>query len=50
MAAREAFRTLIESGQEQLPVMEDEMLQGILRRRDLIRYVQMRLQQLNRSH
>jgi Zn-dependent protease len=43
MAAREAFRTLLESGEEQLPVIEGGSLLGILRRRDLVRYIQMRL-------
>jgi len=43
MAAREAFRTLVESGEEQLPVIDDNALQGILRRRDMIRYIQIRL-------
>jgi Zn-dependent protease len=43
MAAREAFRTLLESGEEQLPVIDGEALLGILRRSDLIRYIQMRL-------
>ena len=28
MAAREAFRTLLESGEEQLPVIEDDALLG----------------------
>jgi Zn-dependent protease len=45
MAAREAFRTLLESGEEQLPVIEGGTLLGILRRRDLVRYIQMRLKQ-----
>jgi Zn-dependent protease len=45
MAAREAFRTLLESGEEQLPVIDGDALLGILRRRDLVRYVQMRLKQ-----
>ncbi len=45
MAAREAFRTLLESGEEQLPVIDGDALLGILRRRDLIRYIQMRLRQ-----
>ncbi len=45
MAAREAFRTLLESGEEQLPVIDGEALLGILRRRDLITYIQMRLRQ-----
>lgn len=45
MAAREAFRTLLESGEEQLPVIDGEALLGILRRRDLVKYIQMRLQQ-----
>src|SRR5439155_24159211 len=43
MAAGEAFRTLMESGEEQLPVIDDDRLQGILRRRDLVQYVQMRM-------
>ncbi|MFL5805465.1 MAG: site-2 protease family protein [Roseiflexaceae bacterium] len=51
MAAREAFRTLLESGEEQLPVIDGDALLGILRRRDLIRYIQMRLRQpLARLH
>jgi CBS domain-containing protein len=45
MAAREAFRTLLESGEEQLPVIEGGTLLGMLRRRDLVRYIQMRLKQ-----
>jgi Zn-dependent protease len=45
MAAREAFRTLLESGEEQLPVIEDDALLGMLRQRDLVRYMQMRLKQ-----
>ncbi|HEX5688699.1 MAG TPA: site-2 protease family protein [Roseiflexaceae bacterium] len=45
MGAREAFRTLLESGEEQLPVIEGGALMGILRRRDLVRYIQMRLKQ-----
>jgi Zn-dependent protease len=45
MAAREAFRTLLESGEEQLPVIDGDALLGVLRRRDLVRYIQMRLQQ-----
>jgi len=43
MAAGEAFRTLVESGEDQLPVIDDNALQGILRRRDLVHYIQMRL-------
>ena len=43
MAADDAFRTLQESGEEQLPVIDDNMLQGMLRRRDLVMYIQMRL-------
>ncbi len=43
MAAGEAFRTLIESGEEQLPVIDGNALQGILRRRDLVSYIQLRL-------
>jgi Zn-dependent protease len=45
MAAREAFRTLLESGEEQLPVIDGDALLGVLRRRDLVRYIQMRLKQ-----
>ena len=45
MAAREAFRTLLESGEEQLPVIQGGALLGVLRRRDLVRYIQMRLKQ-----
>jgi CBS domain-containing protein len=45
MAAREAFRTMLESGEEQLPVIDGDTLLGILRRRDLVRYIQMRLRQ-----
>jgi Zn-dependent protease/CBS domain-containing protein len=45
MAAREAFRTLLESGEEQLPVIDGDALLGILRRRDLVKYIQMRLRQ-----
>lgn len=43
MAAGDALRTLQESGEEQLPVIDDDTLQGILRRRDLLLYIQMRL-------
>jgi Zn-dependent protease/CBS domain-containing protein len=45
MAAREAFRTLLESGEEQLPVIQGGALLGMLRRRDLVKYIQMRLKQ-----
>jgi Zn-dependent protease len=44
-AAREAFRTLMESGEDQLPVIDGDALLGMLRRRDLVRYIQMRLKQ-----
>lgn len=44
-AARDAFRTLLESGEEQLPVIDGDALLGVLRRRDLVRYIQMRLKQ-----
>ena len=43
MAAGEAFRTLMESGEEQLPVIDDDTFLGLLRRRDLVRYIQMHL-------
>jgi len=45
MAAREAFRTLLESGEEQLPVIDGDALLGVLRQRDLVKYIQMRLKQ-----
>lgn len=43
MAAGEGFRTLLESGEAQLPVIDGDALQGILRRRDLLTYIHMRL-------
>lgn len=43
MPAGEAFRTLMESGEEELPVIDGNALQGILRRRDLVHYIQMRI-------
>ncbi|HEU5101220.1 MAG TPA: site-2 protease family protein [Roseiflexaceae bacterium] len=42
MAAGEAFRTLLESGEDQLPVLEGATLLGVLRRRDLISYIERR--------
>lgn len=42
-AASEALRVLLESGEEQLPVIGGDALVGILRRRDLLLYVQMRM-------
>jgi Zn-dependent protease len=40
--AGEAFRTLLESGEEQLPVMDGPTLLGVLRRRDLVMYIERR--------
>ncbi|MFN8569288.1 MAG: site-2 protease family protein [Kouleothrix sp.] len=37
--AGEAFRTLLESGEEQLPVIDGALLLGVLRRRDLLGYI-----------
>jgi hypothetical protein len=34
---------LIESGEEQLPVIAGNSLQGILRRRDMVQYIQRRM-------
>lgn len=42
-SAGEALRTLVESGEEQLPVIDENALQGVLRKRDLARYIHMRL-------
>jgi Zn-dependent protease/CBS domain-containing protein len=42
-SAGEALRTLVESGEEQLPVIDENALQGVLRKRDLVRYIHMRL-------
>jgi Zn-dependent protease len=42
MPAGEAFRTLMESGEEQLPVLDGAMLLGVLRRRDLVSYIERR--------
>jgi Zn-dependent protease len=42
MAAGEAFRTLLESGEEQLPVLDGATLLGVLRRRDLVSYIERR--------
>jgi Zn-dependent protease len=42
MPAGEAFRTLLESGEEQLPVLDGATLLGVLRRRDLLRYIERR--------
>lgn len=43
MAAGDAFRTFQESGEEQLPVTDGDALLGVLRQRDLVMYIQMRL-------
>lgn len=43
MSASDALRSLHESGQEQLPVVLDHAFLGILRRRDVMLYIQMRL-------
>jgi Zn-dependent protease/CBS domain-containing protein len=40
MPAGEAFRALMESGEEQLPVIDGNALLGVLRRRDLFRYIE----------
>jgi Zn-dependent protease len=39
MPAGEAFRTLLESGEEQLPVIDGATLLGVLRQRDLLGYL-----------
>lgn len=43
MPAGEAFRTLLESGEEQLPVLDGATLLGVLRRRDLVSYIERRV-------
>ena len=40
MPAGEAFRTLLESGEEQLPVIDGATLLGVLRQRDLLGYLE----------
>jgi CBS-domain-containing membrane protein len=40
MPAGEAFRTLLESGEEQLPVIDGATLLGVLRQRDLLGYIE----------
>jgi Zn-dependent protease len=40
MPAGEAFRALLESGEDQLPVTEGALLLGVLRRRDLLGYIE----------
>jgi Zn-dependent protease len=42
MPAGEAFRTLMETGEEQLPVLDGATLLGVLRRRDLLSYIERR--------
>jgi hypothetical protein len=42
MPAGEAFRVLLESGEEQLPVLDGATLLGVLRRRDLVSYIERR--------
>jgi Zn-dependent protease len=42
MPAGEAFRTLLETGEEQLPVLDGATLLGVLRRRDLVSYIERR--------
>ncbi|HNP70702.1 MAG TPA: M50 family metallopeptidase [Kouleothrix sp.] len=44
MPAGEAFRTLLESGEEQLPVIDGALLLGVLRRRDLVGYIERKRQ------
>lgn len=41
--ARDAFQALIESGEEQLPVIENDALLGMLYRRDVVRRIQLAL-------
>lgn len=43
MRAEEAFRLLMECDEEQLPVTDGAALLGVLRRRDLARFIQLRL-------
>ena len=40
MTAGEAFRTLLESGEEQLPVIDGVTLLGVLRQRDLVGFLE----------
>jgi CBS domain len=40
MPAGEAFRTLLESGEDQLPVIDGATLLGVLRQRDLLGYLE----------
>ncbi|MBK9715852.1 MAG: site-2 protease family protein [Kouleothrix sp.] len=40
MSGGEAFRTLLESGEDQLPVIDGATLLGVLRRRDLLGYIE----------
>lgn len=42
--AGEAFRALLESGEDQLPVTDGALLLGVLRRRDLLGYIERRVQ------
>ncbi len=42
MPAGEAFRTLVESGEDQLPVIDGATLLGVLRRRDVLGYIERR--------
>jgi hypothetical protein len=42
MPAGEAFHTLLETGEEQLPVLDGATLLGVLRRRDLLSYIERR--------
>ena len=44
MPAGEAFRTLLESGEGQLPVLDGATLLGVLRQRDLVSYIERRVQ------
>lgn len=45
-SAAEAFSTLLESGEEQLPVIDGGALLGLLRRRDLLGYIERQRQTL----
>jgi Zn-dependent protease len=45
-SAGDAFRALLESGQEQLPVVDGGTLLGMLRRRDLAQHLEQRLMRL----
>jgi CBS domain-containing protein len=43
--AGEALRVLLETGEELLPVLEGETLSGVLRRADMVHFIQRRIGQ-----